>query len=73
SDSLPLTAANLCNRAQAGIRVGNDGFRGEVLALGPVVRTTFGKVPLTFQWQHEFMAHNRPQGDKFWIKSVFRF
>lgn len=58
---------------QAGIRVGNDGFRGEVLALGPVVRTTFGKVPLTFQWQREFMAHNRPQGDKFWIKSVFRF
>ena len=58
---------------QNGLRVGPDGFKGEAFALGPVVRTVLGKIPVTLQWQHEFMAHNRPQGDKLWIKTVFRF
>ncbi|SHM44458.1 Uncharacterized conserved protein [Sphingobium sp. YR657] len=58
---------------QGGLRVGTDGFKGEAFALGPVVRYQAGKIPISFQWQHEFMAHNKPQGDKFWLKSIFRF
>ena len=40
---------------------------------GPVVRYQLGRVPITAQWQHEFHAENRPQGDKFWLKAAFRF
>lgn len=58
---------------QNGVRVGPDGFRGEAFAAGPVVRYQLGKVPITAQWQHEFHAENRPQGDKFWLKAAFRF
>lgn len=58
---------------QYGLKVGDDGFKGEALAFGPVVRYQAGKVPVWFQWQHEVMAHNRTQGDRFWIKAAFRF
>jgi hypothetical protein len=58
---------------QGGVRVGEDGYKGEVLALGPVVRYQVGQVPITFQYQHEVFAHNRTQGDKFWLKAAFRF
>jgi len=57
----------------AGARVGPDGVRGEAFALGPLVRYVVGNVPVTAQWQHEFHAENRPQGDKFWVKAAFRF
>jgi len=39
----------------------------------PLVRYVVGNVPVTAQWQHEFHAENRPQGDKFWVKAAFRF
>ncbi|OYX47029.1 MAG: hypothetical protein B7Y87_02020 [Sphingomonadales bacterium 32-64-22] len=58
---------------QNGVRVGDDGYKGETLALGPVVRYQAGKVPISFQYQHEMFAHNRPQGDNFWLKAAFRF
>jgi len=56
-----------------GVRVGPDGYRGEAFAAGPVIRYQLGHVPITAQWQHEFHAENRPQGDKFWLKAAFRF
>lgn len=58
---------------QNGVSVGDDGYKGETLALGPVVRYQAGKVPISFQYQHEMFAHNRPQGDNFWLKAAFRF
>lgn len=61
------------NDAQYGVKVGPDGYRGKTLALGPVVRYQAGKIPITFQYQHEIFADNRPQGDKFWLKTAFRF
>ncbi len=56
-----------------GVRAGPDGNRGEAFGAGPVVRYVFGNVPITAQWQHEFYAENRTQGDKFWVKAAFRF
>lgn len=58
---------------QHGIKVGPDGYRGEVLALGPTVRYQAGHVPIAFQWQHELFADNRTQGNKLWVKAAFRF
>lgn len=56
-----------------GARVGVNGNKGEVFALGPLVRYQAGKVPIAFQWQHELSATNRTQGDSFWLKAAFRF
>lgn len=56
-----------------GVKVGPDGNRGEAWAAGPLVRYVVGQVPVTAQWQHEFHAENRPQGDKLWVKAAFRF
>lgn len=58
---------------QYGLRVGPDGNKGEAFALGPAVRMMVGNIPITAQWQHEFVAENRSQGDKFWIKMALRF
>jgi hypothetical protein len=58
---------------QNGMRVGLDGNRGKSFAAGPLVRYQLGTVPITAQWQHEFTADNRPQGEKFWLKAAFRF
>lgn len=58
---------------QYGVKVGPDGYRGEVFAAGPLLRYQLGHVPITAQWQHEFVANNRTQGEKFWVKAAFRF
>lgn len=55
-----------------GVRVGPDGFRGEAFAAGPLLRYPVGPVPVTLQWQHEFKANYRPEGDKIWLKAVWR-
>lgn len=55
------------------VAVGADGYRGEVFALGPTVKYQAGRIPISFQWQHELHAENRPQGDRFWLKTAFRF
>lgn len=55
-----------------GVRVSTDGNRGSAFGIGPLVRYVIGKVPATLQWQHETSAHNRPQGDRIWLKTNFR-
>ncbi len=61
------------NDYQFGSIVGPDGFKGEVFAIGPMIRYTAGQIPITFQWQHEVFSRYRPEGDKFWLKAAFRF
>lgn len=52
-----------------GVKVGLDGNRGEVFAIGPSVKyETPSHMNLIFQWQHESKAENRFQGDKVWFK-----
>lgn len=54
------------------VRVGTNGNKGSAFGIGPVIRYSVGKVPITFQWQHETSARNRPQGDRLWLKANFR-
>jgi len=56
-----------------GMRVGSDGFRGRVFAVGPELKYNFDPIQVWFQYQREFSARNRPQGDNFWLKTVIRF
>jgi hypothetical protein len=58
---------------QNGAMVGPNGNRGELFAVGPMLRYQLGHVPISAEWQHEFVAHNRSQGDRFWVKAAFRF
>lgn len=57
---------------QAGVSVGTDGNRGQVLAIGPSVKYAAapGAPMYVFQWQHEMKVENRFQGDKLWFKLV---
>jgi hypothetical protein len=56
-----------------GVRVGANGYRGTIVALGPTIKYQAKRLPISAQWQHEFYAANRPQGDKFWLKTTVRF
>lgn len=52
-----------------GVKVGTDGNRGKVFAVGPSVKyETASHSQLVFQWQHESNVENRFQGDKVWFK-----
>lgn len=58
---------------QNGLKVGSNGYKGTAFAAGPMARYQLGQVPIYLAWQHEFTARNRPQGDKLWLRTNFRF
>ncbi|HYD68587.1 SphA family protein [Azospirillum sp.] len=53
-----------------GVSIGN---RGTAFAIGPAVKYDVAGISLIGKWQHEFVAHNRPQGDKLWVKLIMAF
>lgn len=54
-----------------GVKVGPDGNRGQVFAIGPSVRySSPGGTHFIGQWQHETEVENRFGGDKFWLKLI---
>jgi len=50
-----------------------NGNRGEAFAAGPTGKMQIGPLGVSVSWQHEFFARNRPQGDRFWLRTVLRF
>ncbi|WP_244222935.1 SphA family protein [Cupriavidus lacunae] len=58
---------------QNGHAVGGDGFRGQVLAVGPGLRYQFSKASLEVRWVKEFYVRNRPEGNALWAKLVVPF
>lgn len=58
---------------QNGQRVGNDGFRGQVFAIGPAFRYQFEKIGLEIRALREYAVRNRPAGDSVWVKAVVPF
>lgn len=54
-----------------GVKVGPDGNRGQVFAIGPSVKyQTAGGTHLIGYWQHETEVENRFGGDKLWLKMI---
>lgn len=61
----------LSDDRQGGIKVGPDGNRGQVFAIGPSIKyETAGHSHLIFQWQRESSVENRFKGDKLWFKLI---
>ncbi|MGD0277511.1 MAG: transporter [Syntrophales bacterium] len=56
-----------------GTKVGDDGFKGKVFALGPQVSYDYKNMSLTFKWQPERDAENRPEGNNLWFKFMYAF
>jgi hypothetical protein len=56
-----------------GTKVGTDGFKGRVIALGPVATYSYNNMSFTLKWQKEFDAENRPEGDNIWFKFMYAF
>ncbi len=55
-----------------GTPVGEDGFRGQAVAVGPQLRYMWSQAAgIVFKYQREFAVRNRPQGNKFWIELCF--
>jgi len=61
----------LTNDKQNGVKVGVDGNKGQVFAIGPSIKyETKAHEQLIFQWQHETKVENRFGGDKVWFKYI---
>ncbi|WP_081075358.1 transporter [Burkholderia anthina] len=54
-------------------RVGDDGFRGRVIALGPAAHYQFDKVGVDLKFLREFSVKNRSEGNSVWAKVVVPF
>ncbi|MGF6782216.1 transporter, partial [Paraburkholderia sp. GAS334] len=55
-----------------GTPVGEDGFRGQAVAVGPQLRYMWSQAAgIVFKYQREFAVRNRPQGNKLWIELCF--
>lgn len=55
-----------------GVPVGEDGFRGQAVAVGPQLRYMWSKTAgVVFKYQREFAVRNRPQGNKLWMELCF--
>jgi hypothetical protein len=46
------------------------GFRGRVYAAGPHVAYNAEHFNVTARWNHEFDAHNKTEGEQFWLRFV---
>lgn len=56
-----------------GNKVGSDGFKGRVMAIGPQLGYKYKNMAFVLKWQNEFEARNRPEGDKFWATFKYAF
>lgn len=56
-----------------GRKVGTDGNRGEVFAVGPAVKYSVKGMTFIGSWYHESHVENRFQGDKVLFKAIIAF
>lgn len=64
----------LTDDSQAGRRVGPDGNRGEVDAIGPYLAWSVSKqINLIGKVQFESGARNRAEGERFWLQGLYAF
>jgi hypothetical protein len=50
-----------------------DGFKGQVVAIGPQVQYQYKNMFFTAKYHFETAVENKPEGDKFWLKFIYAF
>jgi hypothetical protein len=64
----------ITNDLLGGEKVGTDGYKGQVLAAGPMIKYDIAKnLGVTLKYQREMLVRNKPEGDKFWLKIFYAF
>jgi len=58
---------------QYGAKVGNDGNRGQVFAIGPQIKYDYKNMSFLLKYQKEMAVENKPDGSKAWFKFVYAF
>jgi hypothetical protein len=58
---------------QFGIKVGSDGNKGQVFAIGPQFKYDYKNMSFTFKYQKELLVENKPEGNKFWFSMLYAF
>jgi len=58
---------------QNGVKVGTDGNKGQMLALGPQLKYDYKNMSFSVKYQHEMLVENKPEGDKFWFNLMYAF
>jgi hypothetical protein len=56
-----------------GHTVGADGFKGQVLAIGPQLKYDYKNMSFSLKYQREMLVENKPEGDKFWFNLLYAF
>jgi hypothetical protein len=56
-----------------GFKVGNDGNKGQVFAIGPQFKYDYRNMSFAFKYQKELLVENKPEGDKFWFNLMYAF
>ncbi|NTV49957.1 MAG: hypothetical protein HGA20_09980 [Geobacteraceae bacterium] len=56
-----------------GVKVGTDGYKGQVFAVGPTIKYDYKNMSLEAKYQKEMLVENRPEGDKYWLKLIWAF
>ncbi|CAB3745520.1 hypothetical protein LMG24238_07650 [Paraburkholderia sediminicola] len=50
-----------------------DGMRQQVVSIGPQITYGGENGGVSLKWQHEFVAKNRPAGDRIWVQALIPF
>lgn len=58
---------------QNGVKVGSDGFKGQVFAIGPQLKYDYKNMSFALKYQAEMLAENKPEGNKFWFTMLYAF
>lgn len=56
-----------------GQKVGSDGFKGQVFAVGPQLKYDYKNMAFSLKYQREVLAENKPEGNKFWLNLMYAF
>jgi len=50
-----------------------DGFKGQAIAFGPIVKYAYKNMTFTLKYQHETAVENKPEGERLWFKFLYAF
>jgi len=56
-----------------GQKVGSDGAKGQVFAIGPQLKYDYKNMSFALKYQKELLVENKPEGHKLWFTMLYAF